>query len=132
MSRYLWQPERHALGIEAMDRTHAECLALARALEECQQDQLAPRFAELIGHTEAHFAAEEARMQASACPSTPEHQAEHRRVLGDLRRFASSLARGRPAMLRAYLAEGFAEWLEQHVATMDAALAAHLKACGES
>lgn len=132
MSRYDWNPERHALGIESMDHTHAECLALARALEDCPQDQLGARFAELLGHTEVHFAAEEARMLATACPATPEHQAEHRRVLGDLRRFAASLARGRPALLRAYLADGFAEWLEQHVATLDAVLAVHLKARGEN
>lgn len=128
MSRYDWNDERHALGVATMDATHREFLELARAIESGPPAEFAARFEELVEHTRAHFAAEEALMRETACPGLREHEADHGRVLGDLGRFLQSVAKGRPAMARAYIASGLSEWFDLHVATMDAQLAAHLNA----
>ncbi len=121
--------DRHyRLGVEDMDQVHREFADLVNALEQADKPAFAAGFGRLLAHTEAHFAAEEARMAASAFPATAEHRADHQRVLGDLHRFARQVARGRTAMARAYLREQIPAWFSLHAATMDSALAAHLKA----
>ncbi len=128
MNQFEWDEARHGVGVEDMDRVHREFLALARSLEDCPTSLFAERLEALVRHTEQHFAGEEAAMRESACPSLTEHVAEHGRLLADLRRFSLAVQRGRPAMARAFLEDGLAAWFVNHLATMDAALAAHLKA----
>jgi len=127
MSQFNWDPDRHGLGVEHMDRIHQAFLALARELEDCPASQFAQRLESLVRHTEEHFAAEEKEMRATDCPMLQEHAAEHARLLSDLRRFLQAVQRGRPAMARAFLQDGLAPWFDSHLGTMDAALAAHLR-----
>ncbi|MCB1918075.1 MAG: hemerythrin family protein [Rhodocyclaceae bacterium] len=127
MTQFTWDPARHGVGVEHMDAIHQEFLALARRLEGCPNSLFASRLQALVEHTEAHFAAEEREMRETECPTLAEHEAEHARLLADLRRFQQSVARGRPAMARAFVEEGLADWFEHHLATMDAALATYLR-----
>ncbi|MCB1956636.1 MAG: hemerythrin family protein [Rhodocyclaceae bacterium] len=126
MSQFDWDATRHGLGIPEMDQTHQEFLALVRALEDCPSGRFAERLEALVQHTEKHFSAEEEAMRRSRCPSLAEHAEEHARLLADLRRFSRSVQKGRPAMARAFLDNGLSDWFANHLATMDAALAAHL------
>ncbi|MCB1909235.1 MAG: hemerythrin family protein [Rhodocyclaceae bacterium] len=127
MTQFSWDPAQHSVGVEHMDVVHREFLALARVLEDCPNSQFADRLRALVDHTEKHFAAEEREMRETACPSLAEHAAEHARLLADLRRFQQAVERGRPAMARAFVEDGLADWFAIHLATMDSALAAHLR-----
>lgn len=127
MSPFSWDAARHSVGVEHMDVIHQEFLELARRLEDCPSSLFAERLQALVVHTEGHFAAEEREMRETGCPSLAEHAAEHARLLADLRRFQQAVAKGRPAMARAFVEDGLAEWFANHLATMDSALATHLR-----
>ena len=118
--------ERYRLGVPQMDDTHREFVTIINRLGVSAKAVFIPRFGELVRHTELHFAAEDALMQASAFPAMQEHMDEHRRVLGDLQRLLRRVEAGATRMGRAYVTEQLPDWFRVHVATMDSALAAHL------
>lgn len=120
-------PPQITLGVDRMDRVHAEFLVLVSALQTCHEAEFAPRWAELVAHTEAHFAGESELMSASGFPARQEHEDEHQRVLGELRRFQSRIERGVTVIARAYVRETAPQWFDVHLRTMDSALAAHLR-----
>ena len=66
-------------------------------------------------------------MRACGFPAIPEHEGEHARVLADLEHLRRGLAAGRIHFARHYVKEGLLEWFSNHLATMDAALAACLR-----
>lgn len=119
--------ERYALGVEEMDATHREFVALVDALPLVPDEAFPAKFAELREHTRRHFEHEAQLMRSCRFPATGEHEGEHLRVLGELAHLGQRIAGGRLTMARAY-AEGMPQWFANHVATMDAALAACLKA----
>ncbi|WP_295885005.1 hemerythrin domain-containing protein [uncultured Thiohalocapsa sp.] len=119
---------RFRLGLEEMDRTHLELIDLVNRLAAVDDAGFPALFDALLAHTEAHFAQEEQWMTASAFPALHEHRGEHRRVLADLRNLGQRAASGRPALARAYVREQLPHWFALHAATMDSALAGHLKA----
>ncbi len=123
----LWDATRHALGVAEMDATHLAFCALADRLAAADDAAFAPLFAELIEHTRGHFAAEDARMKATRFTALGEHLAEHQRVLAELRSFNRAVLAGRTRMARAYVGDSLRAWFHLHLATMDSALAAHLK-----
>ncbi len=118
--------DRYAVGHADMDHTHREFLLLCIETLQAQGPAFAEQFVRLFEHTRAHFAEEEARMQASAFPALLEHRADHQRTLGDMDRFAQRAAAGRGSMARAWLSESLPQWFALHARTMDSALAAHL------
>ena len=122
-----WNEARHALGVAEMDATHREFAALAGALARAGPDEFPRLFGLLLEHTQQHFDNESRLMRSCAFPAIAEHEGEHRRVLGELARLARGLPQGRVAFARAYVQEGLPAWFDQHLATMDAALAACLK-----
>lgn len=123
--------ERHALGVAEMDATHREFVALAAELAAADDARFPARYAALLEHTRAHFAAEDARMRATRFPAIGEHTNEHQRVLGELMAFGRGVQAGRLKLARAYVRESLPGWFDLHLATMDAALAAHLKRLGD-
>ena len=123
-----WDEQRHALGHAAMDATHREFTDRLAALARAPDDQFPGLFQELVDHTRLHFAEEGRLMRLDATPALGEHEGEHQRLLGDLLQFNRGVKRGRLALARAYVRDGLPEWFELHLATMDSALAAHLKA----
>lgn len=116
-----------AVGDARIDHTHREFLELCVAAEDAAGEAFAAALQALLAHTRAHFADEEARMQASAYPALGEHRGHHRGLLGELERFARRAAAGRGAMARAWLQDGLPQWFALHARTMDSALAAHLR-----
>jgi hemerythrin-like metal-binding protein len=110
-----------------MDATHAEFAALLNRLGETPDAAaFMAGFAALVAHTERHFAAEDLLMVESRFPALGEHRSEHLRVLGQLRQIDERVQRGRLQMGREYIRE-LPAWFDLHAATMDSALAAHLK-----
>ena len=127
MALIAWDSGRFRLGYDAMDATHSEFATLVNRLDGADSQQFAGLFDELLEHTGDHFMREEAMMLASGFPALAEHRDEHRRVLGELRQMANRVSAGRVAMARGYLRERLPEWFALHAATMDSALAAHLR-----
>ncbi len=125
----LIQPEdpRYQLGVVQMDTTHQEFIALVNRLNLADKKLFQSLFAELVEHTRNHFESENQLMQETAFSATSEHQGEHLRVLGELTRFAQMVEKGSITIAKSYVREMLPGWFTLHAATMDSALAAHLK-----
>lgn len=123
----LWDDERHMLQLAQLDDMHREFVVQVAALNAADAAAFPALFQVLVNHTRAHFTTEGELMRASKYRGLPEHEADHHRVLGELLQLNRSLKRGRMLLVRAYVKEGLMEWFDTHVATMDAALAMHLK-----
>lgn len=119
--------ERFALGVADMDATHREFVAMADALLVASDDEFPGLFAQLREHTRVHFEHEGRLMKACRFPAIGEHNSEHLRVLGELAHFGRSVGAGRLNLARDYV-RALPDWFATHLATMDAALAARLKA----
>ncbi|CAG0988906.1 Bacteriohemerythrin [Rhodocyclaceae bacterium] len=122
-----WNEERHALGAPEMDATHREFATLAKELALAGKEDFPLLFEALVDHTRSHFENESRLMRACRFPAIAEHEGEHQRVLGELARLQRGIDEGRVAFARTYVREGLPDWFANHLATMDAALAACLK-----
>lgn len=127
-----WYDAVHALGVDEMDRTHREFAALAGLLMAADDDDFALLFGKLLDHTREHFSNEGRLMRISRFPALAEHEGEHHRVYGDLLQMNRAVQNGRLLLARAYVRTGLAEWFGLHLASMDAALAMHLRRVGEA
>ena len=127
-----WDDGRHGLGVDEMDQTHREFVALANLLEEAGDADFAALFGRLLDHCREHFSNEGRLMRITRFPALGEHEGEHHRVYGDLTQMHRAVLRGRLMLARTYVRQGLAEWFSLHLATMDAALAAHLKRVGQA
>lgn len=125
-----WDGARYDLGIDEMDHTHREFVALVNLLNDADDTDFAALFDKLLDHTRQHFSNEGRLMRIARFPALGEHEGEHHRVYGDLVQMGRAVQRGRLMLARAYVRKGLAEWFNLHLATMDAALAAHLKRMG--
>ncbi|TVZ38816.1 hemerythrin-like metal-binding protein [Alteromonadaceae bacterium 2753L.S.0a.02] len=117
----------YVLGYEAMDQTHFEFIDLINQLGSARGEEFQVLFAQLVAHTEQHFETENSWMEQSAFPAKAEHLGEHMRVLNDLRQFHTRVQRGSLSLAKAFISQQIPEWFKLHAATMDAALATHLK-----
>lgn len=117
-------PSMEASGVEA---THQALAELIEGLIQADNPAFPARFQAMLALMRLHIAEEGGLMRASRYPGIAEHESEHHRVLGELVQLNLSLKRGRIALARAYVKEGLAPWFDLHLATMDAALAAHLE-----
>lgn len=115
------------LGIERMDDTHREFVALCAAAGSAQGSEFVAALRRLFEHTQAHFRDEETLMRESGFPATAEHSGEHQRVLGELHRFLMRAEAGHGQLARAWIRDAVPEWFRSHLLSMDSALAAHLK-----
>ena len=117
--------------IDFMDETHEAFIDLINTMiTTSDKQQFINQYEQLIDHTKQHFQREEEKMLETGFPATGEHQADHRRVLNELAGFQRSLQRGRIQLVRTFVKERLPEWFTLHLATMDAALAAHIKSVG--
>lgn len=123
-----WKDSHFRLGIDTMDDTHIEFVELVNAIDMAEGEEFIRLFDELIDHTREHFDRENELMIESGFPALTEHQSEHARVLGELEKFGQRVHKGLIAFGRNYLRGSLAQWFPLHAATMDSALAAHLKA----
>lgn len=115
-----------ALGIDALDDTHDEFLALLGRIKAADASVLNEGFAELIEHTEAHFAMEEEIMRSHNFYALQEHLDEHENLLGEMRHFFGRAQR-MPAFGRAYIDDYAYEKFKRHIINIDSQLAMFLK-----
>ncbi|NTV95013.1 MAG: hemerythrin [Thiobacillus sp.] len=127
-----WDEATHALGVDEMDRTHREFTALVGMLMAADDSDFAMLFGKLLDHSRQHFSNEGRLMRIARFPALGEHEGEHHRVYGDLVQMNRAVQKGRLLLARAYVKTGLTEWFALHLATMDSALAAHLKRVGEA
>ncbi len=125
----LIQPDdnRYQLDVEQMDTTHQEFISLVNRLNLADKALFQNLFAELVEHTKLHFDSENQLMQETGFSATSEHKAEHLRILGELSRFAQMVQKGSITIAKSYVREMLPNWFNLHAATMDSALAAHIK-----
>ena len=124
-----WDESRHSLGLEEMDATHREFVALVHALQTADHENFVFLFQKLVEHTRLHFVEEGRLMRLYKFAAIGEHEGEHHRVYGDLLQFSRNVRNGRIALARAYVKDGLSEWFALHVGSMDSALAAHILRC---
>lgn len=122
-----WDDASHALGVAEMDDTHREFLSFVSALEQASDADFPLLFEQARMHTRKHFEREYELMKSCRFPAVREHEAEHARVLADLSHLSARVQQGSLVMARAYV-KGLPDWFRGHLATMDSALAACLKA----
>ena len=115
--------------LQEMDRTHEEFVGLYNQLLHATESQYIVLLDTFIAHTEAHFAQENAWMQAIDFPHC--HREEHERVLDVLRDVQTNLRQGHSEALTTLIKE-LPDWFDAHVNGMDAALAAYMRAVGFS
>lgn len=127
MSIIEWNDASFLLGITSMDDTHREFISLLNELSSADNNDFADLFDQLIEHTRQHFHREEALMTEYNFPAYVEHKDEHQRVLGELDQFKKRVDKGLIAFGRNYIKDRIPEWFRLHAASMDSALAAHLK-----
>lgn len=122
-----WDDGQYLLGLALMDDTHRAFVALVNRLSAAGDQDFPALFDELIAHTRHHFEQEERLMYDSDFPASGEHREDHQRILGELAQFKKRVDRGLVAFGRNYIRERLPGWFRLHAATMDSALAAHLK-----
>ncbi len=121
-----WKDE-FVLGHEAMDTTHREFVALLNRSEEIPDSDFLDFFDSLLEHTRAHFDAELELMKASNFLSRREHEDDHNRIVAEMMQMQRFARRGMIKIARAYIKEKLPDWFGVHAASMDTALALHLK-----
>ncbi len=122
-----WNAAHHALGVAEMDATHEEFACLVGEATHASDEDFPYLLNALVEHARRHFDNESRLMRECAFPAVAEHEAEHRRVLGELVLIQNAVEEGRLRFARLYVSQGMPAWFRNHLATMDAALAACLK-----
>jgi len=120
-----WQ-EALALGVAEMDATHREFVDHLNSIVQAPDETVLGLLDEFIAHTEAHFAQESRWMRATGFPAIHCHEAEHDGVLNVMREVRGYVEQGKVHVAHVLVAE-LPEWLRNHLATMDGALARFLK-----
>lgn len=126
MTALAWS-EALALKQPRMDQTHREFVDLLQGLTRAAEEgavALEPLLADLVRHTEQHFAQEERWMADIGFAAQNCHSLQHGQVLQALRQAQQLLRDPDPAALAQVLAEELGRWFVAHAQTMDAALAA--------
>lgn len=112
------------VGVDFMDEDHQDFVALINRFAEAADDALPDLYAQILHHTEDHFAREEELMRRVGFFAYDCHKGEHARVLGEMRHFAQHLEAGRLGVVRAYVTDQIPQWFILHRNTMDSATAA--------
>lgn len=120
-----WRSE-FELGLDEIDDTHRDFVALVSALQTANDGDLIERLDALRTHTQSHFAMEDEWMRETDFPPVACHSGEHARVREV---FDGVLDRARQGDLKLArrLAEELTPWFEQHAATMDRMLVFWIK-----
>lgn len=123
-----WSPS-FELDVALIDDTHREFVDLLNQIGAASDADLLPRFDAFIEHTVAHLEQENHWMKECVFPPIACHVGEHTRVIEALHSVRALLLGGDLAIARR-AAEEMSSWFVSHAATMDAALAFHIKRTG--
>lgn len=128
MPKLEWS-DTFALDVPVMDDTHQEFVDLLAAVVSASDDTLLPRWDDLVQHTDEHFAREDRWMLATGFAVDNCHSSHHKLILQIMRDGARRGRAGELAVVR-QMADELGTWFPHHANSMDAGLAAHLKAIG--
>lgn len=127
MAEFNWSKVNYVLGVSVMDDAHDEFINLYNKLMHADDHSFADLFTEFVTHMKNHFDEENMLMDETHFPATSEHKAEHQRVINELKYFKSKVDCNKFSFARFYIKDRIPLWFRLHLATMDSALAAHLK-----
>jgi hemerythrin-like metal-binding protein len=119
-----------ATGVLVMDVLHRQVNDALEAALAADKDDFLPRFCTLAAVMEDTFATEESWMAEIDYPAIKSHREQHARVLSGMHHVHCSLLAGDVDTARKVVACLLPDWLTLHAATLDAALAMYLQACG--
>ncbi len=119
----------HELGLPFMDETHEEFFDLLAGALAAPDKELLAAWAGLISHTEAHFGQEERWMRDTGFSTSNCHLLQHRTILHIMRETLARGHNGETGLVRQVACE-LRDWFPQHIQSMDAALALHLRGVG--
>lgn len=122
---------KYRLGLDQVDREHAQLIRIADDLKDLIKDQKASGESiqritgELIRYTETHFDSEERLMAEKNYPGLPAHRELHRKLLAQVQEFAAEASKDRPSLaLKMNLFMNV--WLFEHITKDDAAFVRHV------
>lgn len=123
-----WTPN---LGLEmpVMDDTHEECVALLAEVVLAPDETLLTQWALLIDHTQEHFDREDQWMAQTGFAAGNCHATQHNVILQVMREGGKRGLMGELDLVR-QMAYELGLWLANHIQSMDAALALHLRSAG--
>lgn len=117
------------LGLPTMDATHHEFVDLLARVVGAADAELLALWHELVVHTDEHFAREDGWMKQTGFSATNCHTTQHEVVLQVMREGEKHGSKGNLGVVR-QMADELGIWFPQHAASMDAALALHLRSVG--
>lgn len=129
LREFVWDPDKLALGVKAMDDEHQQLIRLMNHLQKIYLDgapaqEQGKAFAALADYTVRHFQDEEAYMEKMGYPDITVHKGVHRNLLKQVTAHAQSFkATG------AFTDELFAflnMWLRSHICGIDRKYADHV------
>jgi hemerythrin len=120
-----------ATGVEKIDQQHQELYQQVGRLHEAMRAGRLEEVPAIVEYLQRyaldHFATEEREMVASAYPGLPQHRRLHQRFVDDFLRHKALLAVEITPRAVVDLSQWLGEWLREHVRTVDADLARHLR-----
>jgi hemerythrin len=122
------------VALEFMNRDHAEFVTLVENVLDLlsvpsSDVAVDVKLSWLLAHTRHHFAEEERQMQATRFPPYRIHKMEHDRVLVDMERHIADWLEARDKLaLKNWIENDIADWLVNHVGTMDCVTAGFIAA----
>jgi hemerythrin-like metal-binding protein len=112
-----------------MDDTHEACVALLGEVVLATDETLLSQWALLIDHTQEHFDREDQWMAETGFSAGNCHSTQHSVILQVMREGGKRGLMGDLDLVR-QMAFELGLWLANHIQSMDAALALHLKSAG--
>jgi len=120
-------PENLYVGVGSIDARHEEFWALFEKLKACSDDVFISVFEEVVAHTKAHFAEEEADMSSAEYPNKHEHEQEHKKALEEMNYFMDKAKSGKLFFAKAYASDRLGDWFRTHLLNMDSDFARVMK-----
>jgi len=114
-------PNELRVGLESIDARHEEFWALFEKLKVASDAEFIALFEEVVEHTKAHFAQEEADMEGYA--NKYEHEQEHQKALEEMWYFMDKAKNGKLFFAKAYVKDRLGDWFRTHLLNMDSDLA---------
>ena len=128
-SSLLWS-DSLALGLDVMDETHREFVALLKLVDQAAESDLLPAWQRVVDHTQDHFDSEDQWMRSTRCSSSNGHSMQHQVVLQVMREVASRVQQSNDLAMLRDMSQQLGQWFLHHAQSMDAALALHLRNAG--
>ncbi|NVO05750.1 MAG: hemerythrin [Rhodoferax sp.] len=123
-----WSPTL-GLAMPVMDETHEACVALLADVVQAPDETLLSHWALLIDHTQEHFDREDQWMLDTGFAPDNCHTSQHSVILQVMREGGKRGLMGELDLVR-QMAYELGLWLVNHIQSMDAALALHLRSAG--